>query len=152
MWESQVAGVLVYDPQTRRVLLGEERDGWGPFAGRRERGDADAIATALREVKEESCDALRPTRAQFDAAHRGTLMSRTPRGLTCALFVLVPWWSTRDADPVPMHAERLVKETRAVYMEKRRLNWFHPESALRFRAQFGADLARLRPLLRAVVR
>jgi hypothetical protein len=152
MLHSDVAGVLVYDPRTRRVLLGEERDGWGPFAGRRERDDADAIATAMREVTEESCGALRPTRADFDAAHRGTLLSRTPRGLACSLFVLVPWWQAGDADPVRMHAERLRTETRAVYMEKRKLAWFHPESALSFRARFGADLARLRPLLRAVTR
>lgn len=152
MWHSDVAGLLVYDPCTKRMLLGQERDGWGPLTGRRERADADSIDTAIREAREESCDALHPTREQFDRAYRGTLITRTPRGLTCALYVLVPWWSAEALDPVRAHAENRQRETRLTYLEKTRLHWAFPSEKLPFRARFGQDLHVIRPMLRAIAR
>lgn len=49
------AGIVIYDTKTKSYLMGKRADGqgWGFAAGKSEMKDVDALATALRELKEE---------------------------------------------------------------------------------------------------
>jgi 8-oxo-dGTP pyrophosphatase MutT (NUDIX family) len=139
--DTWAAGVLLVadGPFGERLLLlgrdsGAKSGGWSDFAGGRESCDTDPVATAIRELEEETSGVVRMTRAELERSLLKTFRDVTPGGRAITRYLVAAEYDARlptRFDPLRCHGG-----------EKTALGWFDVADLPRLRRVFGDQMRR----------